>query len=201
MATKTERKRRAQKREQNLAKAMSHKDRADALKIFNERTASTNEVAKELGLDVRKLGYHVRKLHELGCIEVVDTQRVRGALETFYCATAKPIVYSEDWDEIPEDRRPALIGEFTQAIIDNVVCSVNAGVLGKDGDFWIGPTPVVTDRQGLKKLVAFHEALNEKALEVQADYAERKANGEAGDPIDIVSAQACFPVSPLSKKR
>ncbi len=201
MATKTERQRQAQKREQNRARAMSHEDRANALKIFNERTASTNEIANELGVDVRKLGYHVRKLFELECIEVVDTQRVRGAIETFYCATVKPIVYSDDWDEIPEDRRPKLIGEFTQAIIDNVVRSVNAGVLGKDGDFWIGPTPVVTDREGLKRLVALHEALNEKTLEVQADYAERKTNGEAGDPIDIVSAQACFPTSPLSKKR
>lgn len=196
MATKTKQPKTAQK----LAKAMSHEDRANALKILNERTASTTEIAKELDVDVRKLGYHVRKLHELGCIEEVDTRRVRGAIETFYRAVALPIVYTEEWDEIPPERRPALVGEFTQAIIDNVVRSVNEGVLGSDGDFWIGPTALVIDREGLQKLTALHDELNEKSLEIQADFAERQANGEGGEPLHIISAQACFPAAPPSRK-
>ena len=196
MATKTKR----QKAEQNYAKAMSHGDRANALKILNERTASTNEIANELGVDVRKLGYHVRKLHEWEFIEVADKRQVRGAIETFYRAAALPIVYSDEWDEVPEERRPGLVGEFTQAIIDNVVRSVDAGVLGSDGDFWIGPIPQVMDRDALKQLVALHDEFKVRAAEIEAGYGERQANGEAGEPVHVVSAIACFPVPPPSKK-
>jgi hypothetical protein len=196
MATKTKR----QAAEQNYAKAMSHGDRAEALRILNERVASTNEIANELGLDVRKLGYHVRKLHEWRFIEIADTRQVRGAIETFYRATDLPIVYSEEWDEIPEERRPGLVGEFTQAIIDNVVRSVDAGVLGSDGDFWIGPIPQVMDREALKELVALYDEYKEKAADIAADYGGRRANGEAGEAVHVVSAVACFPVPAPSKK-
>lgn len=196
MATETKR----QKAEQNYAKAMSHGDRAKALKILNERTASTNEIATELGVDVRKLGYHVRKLHDWGFIEVAGTRQVRGAIETYYRATDLPIIYSDEWDQVPERRRPGLIGEFTQAILDNVVRSVDAGVLGSDGDFWIGPIPQTMDREALKKLVALHDEFKDRAADIEADYGERLANGEAGEPVHIVSAIACFPVPPPSKK-
>jgi DNA-binding transcriptional ArsR family regulator len=196
MATKTKR----QVVEQNYAKAMSHGDRARALKILNERTASTNEIANQLGVDVRKLGFHIRKLHEWEFIEEVGSRRKRGAIETFYRATNLPIVYSDEWDEVPEERRPGLVGEFTQAIIDNVVRSVEAGVLGADGDFWIGPIPQVMDREALQELVALYDEYKLKAADIAADYGERQGNGEAGESVHVVSAVACFPVPPPSKK-
>jgi predicted transcriptional regulator len=185
-----------QEEEQRLAKGMSHPDRANALKIFNERTASANEIAEELGLDVKQISYHVKRLLELELIEWVDEKRRRGAYETFYRAVERPLVSDEEWDAIPEDRRPGLVGEFFQAIIDQGVEAIRAGTVGNDSKFWIGPTPMSGDEQLLEELVALHNEVHERALEAQANYAERSVKGEAGKEINIVSALACFRGAP-----
>lgn len=70
--------------EKRLAKALSHPLRAQALPLFAKGPASPNEVAKQLGVDVTSLAYHVRVLRQLGCIELVETKQRRGALEHFY---------------------------------------------------------------------------------------------------------------------
>jgi len=188
----------SQGEQQRLAKAMSHPHRAAALTIFSERAASTNEVANELDLDVRHLGYHVRKLRDLECIEEVGTKRNRGAIETFYRATVKPMVSDDEWPAVPRERRPGLIGQFFRAILNEGLRSVKAGVLGNDSKFWIGPDPHKVDEQGLDEILALHNELHERSLEVVSAYGERRARGEAGEPVDVISAHACFRGAPPS---
>ena len=188
-----------QKEEQRLAKGMSHSLRARALEVFNERTASTNEVAKQLGVDVRKLAYHVIKLRDLKLIEKVDDRPVRGAIETFYRAVERPLVSADDWDAIPLERRPGLMGAFFQAILDQGVLAIEAGVVGNDSKFWVGPTPVKGDEQALEELIEIHNEAYEKTLQVESDYAERRRNGQAGDEVGLVSALACFRAAPPKK--
>jgi DNA-binding transcriptional ArsR family regulator len=69
-----------------LAKALSNDVRARALDLLVEGMRSPKTLADELGLDVRGVAYHVRVLKELGCIELVDTQPRRGAIEHIYRA-------------------------------------------------------------------------------------------------------------------
>jgi len=72
--------------DQRLAKAMSSPLRARALALIAEGIASPKAIADELGLDVRGVAYHVRVLRKLGCIELVETQQRRGAIEHIYKA-------------------------------------------------------------------------------------------------------------------
>jgi DNA-binding transcriptional ArsR family regulator len=67
-----------------LAKALSNTPRARALALIAEGVASPKAIADELGLDVRHIAYHVRVLRKLGCIELVETQQRRGAIEHIY---------------------------------------------------------------------------------------------------------------------
>lgn len=71
-----------------LAKALSNEMRAHALELLAEDAKSPKAIAAELELDVRTVAYHVRVLRELGCIELVETQPRRGALEHVYRAAA-----------------------------------------------------------------------------------------------------------------
>ncbi len=73
-----------------LERALAHPLRAKALPLFGERPMSPNQVAKQLGVDVANLAYHVRMLRKLGCIELVETKQRRGAVEHFYRATDPP---------------------------------------------------------------------------------------------------------------
>jgi DNA-binding transcriptional ArsR family regulator len=69
-----------------LAKALSNGVRARALDLIAAGARSPKALATELGLDVRSVAYHVRVLKKLGCIELVETQPRRGAIEHIYRA-------------------------------------------------------------------------------------------------------------------
>jgi predicted transcriptional regulator len=69
-----------------LAKALSNSVRARALDLIAAGPKSPKAIAAELGLDIRGVAYHVRVLKKLGCIELVETQPRRGAVEHIYRA-------------------------------------------------------------------------------------------------------------------
>jgi DNA-binding transcriptional ArsR family regulator len=70
--------------DQRLAKALSSPLRSAALEIIGEGVASPKAISDRLGIDVRTVAYHVRVLRQLECIELVDTQQRRGAVEHVY---------------------------------------------------------------------------------------------------------------------
>jgi DNA-binding transcriptional ArsR family regulator len=77
--------------DQQLAKALSSDLRAQALTLIAEGIASPKLIAAELGLDLRKVAYHVRVLRRLGCIELVETEKRRGAVEHIYRVTERAL--------------------------------------------------------------------------------------------------------------
>jgi DNA-binding transcriptional ArsR family regulator len=67
-----------------VAKALSNPLRAKALALIGKGVASPKSIAAAMGADVRTVSYHVRVLRKLGCIELVETQQRRGAVEHIY---------------------------------------------------------------------------------------------------------------------
>src|SRR3954454_2115528 len=96
MSTKIER----QKAAQNRIKAMNHPLRAALLRILVERTSSPAEMAREMDEDLSNVSYHTKQLVELECAELVATRPVRGALEHFYRATERHLLYMDEWEEL-----------------------------------------------------------------------------------------------------
>jgi DNA-binding transcriptional ArsR family regulator len=72
-----------------LAKALSNPLRAKVLHLVAAGVDSPKAVGEALGKDVRGIAYHVRVLHELGCIELTDTHERRGAVEHVYRVTER----------------------------------------------------------------------------------------------------------------
>jgi predicted transcriptional regulator len=77
--------------DQQLAKALSSDLRAQALTLISKGIASPKLIAAELGLDLRNVAYHVRVLKRLGCIELVETEKRRGAVEHIYRVTEQAL--------------------------------------------------------------------------------------------------------------
>jgi DNA-binding transcriptional ArsR family regulator len=102
-----------------LLKALAHPVRARALTVLNQRVASPSELAAEQEEAVGYVAYHVRVLHELGMIELVNTRQVRGATEHFYRSTAKPCLDDEFWGRLS-------IGSRTGISVANVGVLNNA---------------------------------------------------------------------------
>jgi DNA-binding CsgD family transcriptional regulator len=77
--------------DQRLAKALSHSVRAQALALIAAGVASPKQIAERLDIDLRSVAYHVRVLHRLGCVELVETQQRRGAVEHIYKPTEQAL--------------------------------------------------------------------------------------------------------------
>jgi DNA-binding transcriptional ArsR family regulator len=101
-----------------VIKALTHPVRARALAILNERTASPNEIAKELGQGVGHVSYHINVLKKCECIELVDTAPRRGAVEHYYRATSREdrhlawtpmLVDEQGWADINEELAALLV--------------------------------------------------------------------------------------------
>ena len=87
--------------DQRLVRAIGHPLRLRLLTIFNERVASPSDLAAELGEPIGNVSYHTRILARLGCVELVKTKQVRGAVEHYYRAVVRPVFSDDDWAELP----------------------------------------------------------------------------------------------------
>jgi DNA-binding transcriptional ArsR family regulator len=187
MPTKVER----QKATQNRIKAMNHPLRAALLRILVERTSSPAEMARELDEDLSNVSYHTKQLVELECAELVSTRPVRGALEHFYRATERHLLYTDEWEELNPIIAENILCEIMQKLLDDFVISARASVVGSDADFHLGRTPLVLDQEGLKEALEAHENARLTLMDVATRSAERMVeSGEKG--INVSSSQACF---------
>ncbi|ADB49479.1 ArsR/SmtB family transcription factor [Conexibacter woesei] len=72
-----------------VVKALSHPTRVRILDLLQERElASPVELSQELGVPLGTVSYHVRRLEQLGFIELASRTQRRGAIEHHYRARA-----------------------------------------------------------------------------------------------------------------
>lgn len=177
---------------QNLAKALSHPVREEALSILSEREASPTEISRELGEDA---SYHVRRLEELGCVELVREEQVEGvgAVAKFYRAVTRPLV---DIDEFAA-MHPAAAHHFAWRAASKPITdfaeAVEAGLLEDVETTWVTRTPHLLDVKGVEEMSALHRETYERAQEIQAQSDGRRVtSGEDG--IRASSSQMFFPM-------
>ena len=192
MATKTQRRNATQ----NRLVAMSHPLRADVMRVLSERTASPKEIADELGEPIPNVSHHAKRLVQLGCAELVDKRQVRGAIEHFYRATERPLVDTEDWEELHPLIAEDLVCHFMQSGIDDFVASAKAGMVGSDNRFHLTRTRLVLDQEGMDEALEIQERARLELTEAQARAANRMS--ESGEEaVHASSWLGCFEVPPL----
>src|SRR3954465_2445311 len=100
----------AGKLDEALLKAISHPLRHRLLGLLDDRTASPNELARELGLPLGRVSYPIRLLADRGVIGLVRPEPRRGALEHFYRAVTRGWFSEEDWARLPRSARRGIAG-------------------------------------------------------------------------------------------
>jgi DNA-binding transcriptional ArsR family regulator len=158
--------------EARIAKALAHPLRARILQRLGERTASPGDLAVELNAPLGVVSYHVRMLRDYNCVELVRTEPVRGALQHFYKATARPNLDDAQWRTLPSQLRRELAGETIQALVDDLAASADAGHL-EDADVLLTRTPLELDEKAFKKLNKLLAKTHEQVLAIAAESAER----------------------------
>ncbi len=157
-----------------FVKAFSHPLRVRILAMLQERTASPVELADWLGSRLGTVAYHVRTLHQLELIELVDETRVRGAVAHHYRAKERPRISDEAWGQATPIAKQAAVGAALQTIDEYARASAAAGGFDRP-DAHISRLRMELDPQGWKELAEAAAGLLGQAQEIEARAKERIA--------------------------
>jgi DNA-binding transcriptional ArsR family regulator len=144
------------KRERTLteraAYALSHKVRVRALMILVERVASPIQIARDIGLRLQTVVYHVGILYDEGLIDLVDTREGSGPTEHFYRAAVRPEISHAEWLKLSDTHKDELCVIGAQNLFAEYLGSVEAGAMRRDDEvyqWWMAP---LLDRQGREEV-------------------------------------------------
>jgi DNA-binding transcriptional ArsR family regulator len=175
-----------------LGAAIAHPLRCRCLAILADRVASPAEIARQLGLEVSKVGYHVGALHDAGLVELVRQRPVRGAVEHFYRATVRPITTAEEEAETPLDQRLSFARTTWSLIAANATTALQAGTLVERPEHHLSRVPLRVDEQGWLELEATYMEIYERIYEIQASSAKRLGKSPEDPGISALSVLAFF---------
>jgi DNA-binding transcriptional ArsR family regulator len=161
-------------------KAMSHPVRVRIMAMLAERKASPNELSQWLGTTLGATAYHVRALHNLGLIELVDETRVRGAVEHHYKAKPPPKVTEASWSTASPIAKQAAVGSQLRMLQDHTNASAAAGGFDR-AEAILERKTARLDEKGFTALRAEMQKLLERIDRIEADAAKRlDRNGGEG---------------------
>jgi DNA-binding transcriptional ArsR family regulator len=159
--------------DRRLALALNHPLRSEILVALHDRVASPNELHRELKVPLSNVAYHVRVLEKLDCIELVETQPVRGSTEHFYRASKMAFLDDESWRLLNDETRSSISISTIREGFELVRAALLAGTFDKRKERQAINHKMSLDEQGWEEL---HEAAidwYERTREINAKCANR----------------------------
>jgi DNA-binding transcriptional ArsR family regulator len=167
-----------------VLKAISHPIRIEVLRILNTRVASPNELSRELGESLSNVSYHFKDLRRDGCIELVDTQPRRGAVEHYYKAKVAPLHDDKSWAKLTKTTRSDITAVTLRGAFGEAVRALNAGTFDARKDRHLSWLPMEVDEQGWQELVERQTEWLEEVERIKTEAAQRLAEeGKSGQPV------------------
>ena len=182
--------------DQDLISALSHPLRVHILDALSEATASPSDLAREVGLSVNYVAYHVKELEKLGYLELVKTEPRRGTVEHYYRAKRLFMLDDSEWERLPKPVKASLNAGIFSSVIDDVKEALEADTFDSRNAH-LSRTRLRVDERGWDELMKTLEETLHRILALQAECAERlEASGEEAIPVaaSIVSFET--PVRP-----
>jgi DNA-binding transcriptional ArsR family regulator len=176
---------------EQLVKGLSHPVRTECLTVLSDQVASPREISEIIEEDLSNVSYHVRVLSELGLIELVGEEPVRGAVAHYYKAVERPLVSEEEWEELPPAVRAAFSAHSWDVLIKDVTKAIEKGTFDNRSDRHLTRTPLLLDSEGFSRLSKAMDELLEQVFEEQAASAAR-LNKSGERPIHAVAGTVLF---------
>jgi DNA-binding transcriptional ArsR family regulator len=178
---------------EKLVKGLSHPVRVECLTVLTKRIASPRQLSEILHHDLSNISYHVRVLDELGLIELVGEESVRGAIAHFYKAVERPILSEAEWQQLSPGVRSAISVYGWDLLIRDATKAIEKGTFDSRADRHLSRTTLLLDSQGFERLSNLMEELVKSVISEEAAAIERM-NKSGGRPIHAVAATALFPM-------
>jgi DNA-binding transcriptional ArsR family regulator len=152
------------------------------------RPISPSELADELGEPVNDVAYHVRRLRDMGIIELAGTQPVRGATQHFYRAVQRPLLNNDEVAELDPEETQASATNILQIEFADAAASIEAGKLVERPEHYIFRMPVNLDEKGWQEFHAIFAEAAERLYEAEERCVDRRReNGEGAESVSVVA--------------
>lgn len=178
--------------EVTLATVLRHPVRVRCLVALSEGVASASQLMRAWGLsDVKLVSHHIKCLEGLGLVEMVWERKVRGSLEKFYRATARPILFPDDLAKLTYEERDS----FTRYILGLIVTDASLAVDQRTFDIRTNRglirMPMDVDEEGFDDMAREEKFTLERRLQIGAESSSRidapRDRGEEPQEINIRS--------------
>jgi DNA-binding transcriptional ArsR family regulator len=172
--------------------------RVKALTILTDKVASPKEISRQIKIPLSNVSYHVRVLDELGLIEIVEEESVRGSVAHFYKAAERPLIDNPDWERLSPKVRSAFSSYVLETLMSDAADSLAAGVFDSRDDRHLSRTPLLLDPAGFRKVSEIQARALDAILKEQAAAAGRMNESEK-QCIHAIAGMTCFEVLPTGK--
>ncbi len=177
-----------------LLKALSHPTRQLILEILTRGPSSPIRITREMeGVSLNLVSHHIKVLKELGCIELVETKKRRGATEHVYRATQVHRFSAEAWDAVEPSKRPPITTNILKLISEDTNRALGEGRMDEVSDNHISRSLLELDQEGWAEVVGTLRRALDEITEANAKSAERsQQSGEELQPSRVMIMQ--FPI-------
>jgi DNA-binding transcriptional ArsR family regulator len=163
-----------------LVAAMSHPIRVQILGLLTEGPSSPARMQRLMeNVSLNLVSHHVKVLRDLGCIELIEVVKTRGAQEHIYRARKHPYLTAEEWEAMDPIERHPITATILRTISEDTGRSLAEGRFEERADNHLSRSPVELDEQGWGEVVTSLARALDEVLEAHARSAERaQASGE-----------------------
>lgn len=163
-----------------------HPLRSEILYLLNEREASPKEIKGLLGMALGTAAYHCRVLEECGCVEIVRTEKRRGAIEHFFRAFPRTYIGDQKWREVPRSIRSEVSGVALAGFMDRAIAALEEGKIDDREDTTLNWMTISVDRRGWDQVAAIFARTLSQLQEVHEECRERLEPGDEEETRMIV---------------
>jgi DNA-binding transcriptional ArsR family regulator len=164
-------------------KALAHPLRIRILAMLADRSASPVQLSAQLDATLGTVAYHVRTLHTLGLVELVDTRQRRGATEHYYRAREHPRFPDDAWAGLAPVAKQRMLSAMLQQIGQYVTASAAAGGFDR-AEAHMTRRSMQLDARGFEQLAATTRKWLGEAEKIGADAAKRLERTATADRVD-----------------
>jgi len=179
-------------------RALAHPLRIRLLAMLGERRASPTELSARLGEPIGNVAYHVRTLHNLGLIKLVDTRQRRGATEHYYEALEHPRFSDDAWEAVSPLAKQRMLSAMLRQAGEYAAGSAASGGFDRK-DAVINRSSLRLDGRGWTELARACKRWLAEMDQIEAAAAERLEDDGEHETLDVGLILMLFEALPLSE--
>lgn len=176
--------------DEQLFRLLQNPGQYAALAVLIERPASKSDVAKELGVPVKKSDYDVRQLEKMGFVEAIGTEKRRGIPATIYRAVLRPVFSSEEWERLSQDERERYVLWAQQLVLRDIAVAWRARTFQARAESHASRSPLRVDELGWTKINKGLDDLLALTREAEVESVGRAR--EAGDESKLINMRVAM---------